>query len=98
MNNQLTIMTSLLATTSLIPATSATVEAAWNYPTYFLLIAIALVLIADLFNQYIESKKIICLVTDFTNWSYRDIQLLAIANGIRGNQKKVRLIQLLQEV
>ena len=83
-------MKSLLASFILIPA--------WNYPTYFLLIAIALVFIADLLNQYMESKKIICTVTDFTNWSYRDIQLLAIANGIRGNQKKVRLIQLLQKV
>ena len=43
-------------------------------------------------------NKIICVSTDFTAWSYRDIQLLAIANGIRSNQKKVRLIQLLQEV
>ncbi len=42
--------------------------------------------------------KITCVSLDFSNWSYRDIQLFAIANGIRGNQKKVRLIQLLQEV
>ena len=70
----------------------------YQSPVIALLITIALVFIADLLNQYIESKKIICSTTDFTSWSYRDIQLLAIANGIRGNQKKVRLIQLLQEV
>ena len=43
-------------------------------------------------------NKITCVSIDFTGWSYRDIQLFAIANDIRGNQKKVRLIQLLQEV
>ena len=42
--------------------------------------------------------KITCVPLDFSDWSYRDIQLFAIANGIRGNQKKVKLIQLLQEV
>ena len=42
--------------------------------------------------------KIACVSIDFTKWSYRDIQLFAIANGIRGNQKKVKLIELLQEV
>ncbi|MEM8720995.1 MAG: hypothetical protein AAGE84_17140 [Cyanobacteria bacterium P01_G01_bin.39] len=42
--------------------------------------------------------KITCINLDFSDWSYRDIQLFAIANGIRGNQKKVKLIQLLQEV
>lgn len=70
----------------------------YQSPVIALLITIALVFIADLLNQYLESKKIICTATDFTNWSYRDVQLLAIANGIRGNQKKVKLIQLLQEV
>ena len=70
----------------------------WQSPVIALLIAISLVFIADLLNQYLESKKITCVVIDFTAWSYRDIQLFAIANGIRGNQKKVRLIGLLQEV
>ena len=70
----------------------------WQSPVIALLILIALVFIADLLNQYIESKKIICTTTDFSKWSYRDIQLFAIANGIRGNQKKVKLIKLLQEV
>lgn len=83
-------MKSLLASTILIPA--------WNYPTYFLLNAIALVFIADLYNQHIESRKIICTPADLTTWSYRDIQLLAIANGIKANQKKVKLIELLREV
>lgn len=31
-------------------------------------------------------NKITCVSTDFTAWNYRDIQLLAIANDIRGNQ------------
>ena len=43
-------------------------------------------------------NKIACVSIDFTKWSYRDIQLMAIANGICGNQKKVKLIQLLQEI
>ena len=43
-------------------------------------------------------NKITCVSINFTAWSYRDIQLFAIANGIRGNQKKVKLIQLLQEI
>ena len=53
-------MKSLLANTILIPV--------WNYPTYFLLIAIALVFIADLYNQYIASRKIICTTTDFLDF------------------------------
>ena len=70
----------------------------YQSPVVALLIGIALVFIADILNQYIENKKIICLNLDLTAWGYRDIQLFAIANGIRGNQKKVKLIQLLQEV
>ena len=77
---------------------STLIAAMYQSPVIALLIAVALLLMADLLNQYIESKKITCLDIDFTAWSYRDIQLFAIANGIRGNQKKVRLIQLLQEV
>lgn len=77
---------------------STIVVGMYQSPVVALLIAIALVFIADLLNQYIESKRIICIDLDFSNWSYRDIQLLAIANGIRGNQRKVKLIQLLQEV
>jgi len=75
---------------------STLITAMYQSPVIALLIAITLVLIADLLNQYIESKKINCLIIDFSNWSYRDIQLLAIANGIRGNQKQVKLIQLLK--
>ena len=71
---------------------STIVVGMYQSPIVALLIAIALVFIADLLNQYIESKKIICTPADLATWSYRDIQLLAIANGIRGNQKKVRLI------
>ena len=70
----------------------------WQSPVIALLILIALVFIAHFYIQYLESKKITCAVIDFTAWSYRDIQLFAIANGIRGNQKKVRLIELLQGV
>ena len=77
---------------------STIVVGMYQSPVVALLIAIALVLIADLLNQYIESKKMTCLNPDLTAWDYRDIQLLAIANGIRGNQKKVKLIELLQEV
>ena len=52
--------------------------------------------VREVFNSLPD--KITCVPLDFSNWSYRDIQLFAIANGIRGNQKKVKLIQLLQEV
>ena len=52
--------------------------------------------VKEVFNSLPD--KITCVPLDFSNWNYRDIQLFAIANGIRGNQKKVRLIQLLQEV
>ena len=52
--------------------------------------------VKEVFN--ILPNKITCVSINFTAWSYRDIQLFAIANGIRGNQKKVKLIQLLQEI
>lgn len=83
-------MKSLLASTILIPA--------WNYPTYFLLVAIALVFIADLLNQYIESKKIICLDIDYSDWSYRDLQAYAKLHGIKANNKRATLINQLQGV
>ena len=52
--------------------------------------------VREVFNSLPD--KITCIDLDFSDWSYRDIQLFAIANGIRGNQKKVKLIQLLQEI
>ena len=102
-----------------------TLTAFYNYPTYFLLGAIALLFILQVISEVIKPvstnhyeqvkevftilpftessgtevpDKITCVPLDFSDWSYRDIQLFAIANGIRGNQKKVKLIQLLQEV
>ncbi|MEM8830542.1 MAG: hypothetical protein AAGE96_14465 [Cyanobacteria bacterium P01_G01_bin.19] len=52
--------------------------------------------VKEVFNSLPD--KITCMPLDFSDWNYRDIQLFAIANGIRGNQKKVKLIKLLQEV
>ena len=52
--------------------------------------------VKEVFNSLPD--KITCVSIDFTGWSYREIQLFAKSHGIRSNQKKVRLIELLQEV
>lgn len=70
----------------------------YQSPIVALLIAIALVFIADLLNQYIESKKITCLVTDFSTWDYRSLQSYAKSHGIKANSKRTVLIQSLREV
>lgn len=70
----------------------------WQSPVIALLILVALVFIADLLNQYLESKKITCVSTDWNAYSYKDIQAYAKANNIRANQKKQTLINSLQGV
>lgn len=70
----------------------------WQSPVIALLIAIALVFIADLLNQCLESKKITCASIDFSEWSYRDIQVFAKANGIKANSKRTLLINSLQTI
>lgn len=79
-------------------AITSTLTAMWTSPVIALLILIGLVFLADLLNRYLENKKIICLDTKFTDWSYRDIQAYAKANHIRANQKKQTLINLLKGV
>ena len=68
----------------------------WQSPVIALLIIVALVLIADLLNQYIESKKIICLDMNFSDWSYKDLQAYAKLHGIKANSKRALLINQLQ--
>ena len=70
----------------------------WQSPVVALLLLVTVVFIADLLNQYIESKKIICLDLNFSNWSYKDIQVFAKANGIKANKKRATLISQLQGV
>ena len=52
--------------------------------------------VKEVFNSLPD--KITCVPLDFSNWNYRDIQLFAIANGIRGNQKRQTLVNLLEGV
>ena len=73
----------------------------WQSPLIALLILISLVFLADLYCQYIESKKITCApMPDLTTWSYADINTLARLHKLKpANRKKVTLINsLLQEV
>ena len=70
----------------------------WQSPVIALLILVALVFIADLLNQYIESKKIICLDTNFSDWSYKELQAYAKLHGIKANKKRTALINQLQRV
>lgn len=70
----------------------------WTSPVVALFIAIGLLFLADLLNQYLENKKITCVSIDWDAYSYRDIQLLAKSHSIRANQKKQTLINLLQGV
>ena len=70
----------------------------WQSPVIALLILVSLVFITDLLNQYIESKKIICLDTNFSDWSYRELQAYAKSHGIKANMKRATLINQLQGV
>lgn len=70
----------------------------WQSPVIALLIAIALVFIADLLSQYMESKKIISIDTDFSDWSYKDLQAYAKAHSIKANNKRSTLINQLLEL
>ena len=70
----------------------------WQSPVIALLILVALVFITDLLNQYIESKKIICLDTNFSDWSYKELQAYAKLHGIKANKKRATLINQLQGV
>lgn len=83
-------MKTILVSTIVIPA--------YHYPTYFLIVAIALLFLVDLVNRYQKSKQIICVSVDWNTYSYRNIQAYAKSHGIKANQKKQMLISLLQEV
>lgn len=75
---------------------STLITAMYQSPVIALLIAIALIFIADLLNQYLKSKKIICLDTNFSDWSYKDLQAYAKLHGIKANTKRTTLINQLQ--
>ncbi|MEM8722453.1 MAG: Ish1 domain-containing protein [Cyanobacteria bacterium P01_G01_bin.39] len=70
----------------------------YNSPLVTLLIAIALVFLLDLYNRYLESKRIVCVTTDFSTWSYRSLQSYAKLHGIKANTKRATLINQLQGV
>lgn len=70
----------------------------WQSPVIALLILVALLFITDLLNQYLENKKITCASTNWASYSYREIQILAKFHGVKANQKKETLINLLQGV
>ena len=75
-----------------------TLTSMWQSPVIALLILVALVFIADLLNQYLESKKITCVSTNWDIYSYRDIQAYAKLHGIKANTKRATLINQLQGV
>ena len=73
----------------------------WQSPLIALLILITCVFAVDLYNRYLESKKILCApMPDLTTWSYADINTLARLHKLKvPNRKKQTLISyLLQEV
>ena len=70
----------------------------YNSPLVTLLIAIALVFLLDLYNRYLESKRIVCVAPDFSTWDYRSLQSYAKLHGIKANTKRAILINQLQEV
>ena len=65
----------------------------YQSPVIALLIAIALVFMADLLNRYLESKKIKCVPIDWNVYSYREIQAIAKSNGIIANKKREVLLE-----
>jgi hypothetical protein len=72
----------------------------WQSPLIALLILIFFVFAVDLYNRYLESKKILCApMPEFTTWSYADINTMARLHNLKpANRKKLTLIQLLQQV
>ena len=72
----------------------------WQSPLIALLILISFVFAVDLYNRYLDSKKITCApMPDLTTWSYADVNTLARLHKLKpANRKKSTLIQLLQEV
>lgn len=70
----------------------------YQSPVVALLILMTLVFLADLYNQYIESRKIVCVAPDFSTWDYRSLQSYAKSHGIKANSKRHIIISRLQEV
>lgn len=70
----------------------------YNSPLVTLLIEIALVFLLDLYNRYLESKRIVCVAPDFSTWDYRSLQSYAKSHGIKANSERHIIISKLQEV
>lgn len=60
----------------------------YNSPLVTLLIAIVLIFLLDLYSHYIESKKISCVVPDFTSWSYNDLSTQCRLLGLKPTNRK----------
>lgn len=60
----------------------------YNSPLVTLLVAIAIVFLLDLYNRYLESKRIVCVAPDFSTWDYRSLQSIAKLHGIRADTLK----------
>lgn len=70
----------------------------YSSPLVTLLIAIAIVFLLDLYNRYLESTRIVCVVPNLSTWSYRSLQSIAKSHGIKANSKRHIIISKLQEV
>ena len=70
----------------------------WASPVVALLLMVALVFLIDLLNRYWRSKEITCMPTDFSDWSYREVQILCKAHGIKSNQKRAVLLEGLNSI
>ena len=70
----------------------------YNSPLVTLLIAIALVFLLDLYNSYLERKRMVCVAPDFSTWDYRSLKSIAKSHGIKANSKRHIIISKLQEV
>lgn len=79
-------------------AITSTLTAMWSSPVVALLFLVALVFLIDLFNRYLENKKITCVSIDWNAYSYKDIQAYAKLHGIKANEKRATLINQLQGV
>ena len=70
----------------------------WQSPLIALLILISFVFAVDLYNRYLESKKITCVSINWSDWTYKDLQIQCKTLSIKANSKRYILINKLKEV
>ena len=70
----------------------------WQSPVIALLLIVALIFLIDLLNRYWESRKITCVPTDFSGWSYREVQILCKTHGIKANKSRAVLLEGLNSI